>query len=143
MDKATRRDQRWATDLMHVPIGDRVYFAMSFLDEYSRYIFHHEVLLGMDGLSTSHAARRAIETLPMGPAGKPLTTPDILSDKGSGYIAKAFRFVLKENGLTHRRIQPHCPKENGLIKRANRILREGLKGKILRIIWSPSVCWRG
>jgi hypothetical protein len=35
--------------------------------------------------------------------------------------------VLKENGLTHRRIQPHCPEENGLIERANRTIREGLE----------------
>jgi putative transposase len=130
-DKATRPDQRWATDLMHVPVEDRVYFVISFLDEYSRYIVHQEVLLGMDGLSTSLAAQRAIETLPTGPDGKPLTTPEIRSDNGSGYISKEFRVVLKENGLTHRRIQPHCPEENGLMERANRTLREGLEGEEL------------
>ncbi len=127
MDKATRPDQRWATDLMHVPVGDRVYFVISFLDEYSRYIVHQEVLLGLDGLSTSLAAQKAIETLPKGADGKPLTTPEIRSDNGSGYISKEFRVVLKENGLTHRRIQPHCPEENGLMERANRTIRESLE----------------
>jgi hypothetical protein len=33
--------------------------------------------------------------------------------------------VLKENGLEHRRIQPHCAEENGLMERATRTLREG------------------
>ena len=52
-EKATRPDQRWASDLMHIPAGERVYYVISFLDEYSRYLVHQEVLLGMDGLSTS------------------------------------------------------------------------------------------
>jgi hypothetical protein len=51
---------------MHVPVGNRVYFVISFLDEYSRYIVHQEVLLGLDGLSTSLAAQKAIETLSKG-----------------------------------------------------------------------------
>ena len=37
--------------------------------------------------------------------------------------------VLKENGLTYRGIQPHCPEENGLIEGANRTLREALAGE--------------
>ena len=130
-EKATRPDQRWATDVMHIPAGERVYFVMSFLDEYSRYIVHQEVLPGMDGLSTSLAAQRAIETLPKGPDGRPLITPEIRSDNGSGYISQEFRVVLRENGLTHRRIQPHCPEENGLMERAHRTLRESLEGEEL------------
>jgi hypothetical protein len=30
------------------------------------------------------------------------------SDNGSDYISTEFRMVLSENGLVHRRIQPHC-----------------------------------
>jgi transposase InsO family protein len=112
---------------MHVPVGDRVYSVISFLDEYSRYIVHQEVLLGLDSLSTSLAAQKAIETLPKGADGKPLTTLEIRSDNGSGYISKEFRMGLKEDGLTHRRIQPHCPEENGLTERVNRTIREDLE----------------
>ena len=50
--------------------------------------------------------------------------PVIRSDNGSGYISKEFQVVLKENGLGHQRIKPHCPEENGMIERANRTLRE-------------------
>jgi transposase InsO family protein len=106
-EKATRPDQLWAPELMHIPVGDRVYFVISFLDEYSRYIVPEEVLLGMDGLSTSLAAQRPIETLSKRPDGKPLVAPKIRSDNGSGYISKKFRVVLTENGQTHRRIQSH------------------------------------
>ena len=130
-EKATRPDQRWSTDLMHLQVGGRVYYFVAFLDEYSRYIAHHELLLGMDGLSVSLAAQKAIETLPQDDEGRPQATPEIRTDNGSCYIAKEFRVVLKENGLAHHRIQPHCPEENGLIERANRTLRESLEGEEL------------
>jgi putative transposase len=130
-EKASRPDQRWSTDLMHVQVGDRVYYLVAFLDDYSRSIVHHELLAGMDGLTVSLAAQKAIETLPRGPDGKPTVTPLIRSDNGSCYIAKEFRVVLRENGLGHHRIRPHCPEENGLIERANRTLREALDGEEL------------
>jgi putative transposase len=130
-EKAKRPNERWSTDLMHLEAAGRIYYFVAFLDEYSRYIVHHELLLGMDGLSVSLAAQKAIETLPKGPCGKPRSTPLIRSDNGSCYIAKEFRVVLKENGLGHHRIQPHCPEENGLMERANRTLRESLEGEEL------------
>jgi transposase InsO family protein len=129
IEKATRPDERWSTDLMQVQVGDRVYPLVAFLDEYSRYIVHHELLLSMDGLSVSTAAQKAIETLPKGADGTPLAAPEIRSDNGSCYVSKEFRVVLTENGLGHRRIHPHCPEENGLMERANRTLREGLEGE--------------
>lgn len=128
-EKATRPDQRWSTDLMQLVVNDKVYYFLAFLDEYSRYIVHHELLLGMDGLSVSTAAQTAIEKLPKGPDGKPAVTPLIRSDNGSCYVSKEFRVVLTENGLGHHRIRPHCPEENGLMERANRTMREGLEGE--------------
>ena len=65
-ERATRADQRWSTDLMHLTVGGKVYYFVAFLDEYSRFIVHHELLLGMDGLSVSTAVQAAIETLPKG-----------------------------------------------------------------------------
>jgi transposase InsO family protein len=112
---------------MHIPLGDRAYYVISFLDDYSRYIVHQEVRMNMNGLSSSLAAQRAIETLRKAPDGRPLVTPEIRSDNGSGYISTGFRAVLTENGLSHRRIQPHCPEENGLMERSNRTFREGLE----------------
>jgi transposase InsO family protein len=112
-------------------VGVKVYYFVAFLDDYSRYLVHHELLLGMDGLTVSLAAQKAIETLPKGPEGKPTTSPEIRSDNGSCYVSKEFRVVLQENGLGHHRIRPHCPEENGLMERANRTLREGLEGEDL------------
>jgi putative transposase len=130
-EKAQRPNQRWATDLMYLQIGGRTYFFVSFLDEYSRYIVHHELLTSMDGFSVSLSAQAAIETLPKGPDGKPVDRPEIRTDNGSGYISQEFRLVLKENGLTQQRIKPHCPEENGLVERSNRTVREALEGEEL------------
>jgi transposase InsO family protein len=130
-EKATRPNQRWLTDLMQIQVGEGVYSLVTFMDEYSRYIVHHEILLGADGTTVSLAAQAAIETLPQGADGLPLEKPEIQSDNGSSSIAREFLLVLKENGLGHHRIRPHCPEENGVIERAYRTLREALEGEEL------------
>jgi putative transposase len=130
-EKARRPNERWATDLMHVRVGEGTYYVVSFLDEYSRYVVHCEVVPGMDGMTLSVAAQAAIDTLAKGADGLPVAKPEIRSDNGSGYIAQEFRLVLKENGLGHQRITPHCPEENGLIERLHRTLREELEGEAL------------
>jgi len=104
---------------------------LAFLDEYSRYIVHHELLWSMDGATVSLEAQTALEKLRRGQDGRPTRLPEIRSDNGSGYISKEFRDVLGEWGLTHQRIKPHCPEENGLMERANRTLREALEGEEL------------
>jgi transposase InsO family protein len=130
-EKATRPNQRWLTDLMQLQVGEGIYYFVSFMDEYSRTIVHHELLLGMDGISLSVAAQAAIETLPRRPDGMPRERPELQSDNGSGYVAREFLQVLKEHGLGHHRIRPHCPEENGVIERSFRTLREALEGEEL------------
>jgi putative transposase len=126
-EKPTAADQRWVTDLMEIRVGEVSYYLVCFLDEYSRYIVHHELLTGMDGKTVSLAALAAIETLPKGADGLPVARPVIQSDNGSGYIAREFLLVLKEKQLSQHRIKPHCPEENGTMERANRTLRERLE----------------
>ena len=111
--------------------GRRPYYLVCFLDEYSRYIVHHEVLTSMDGHSISLAAQAAIDRLPRGVDGRPAVKPVIQSDNGSGYVCREFATVLTENGLGHHRITPHCPEENGVMERAYRTLRESLDGEEL------------
>jgi transposase InsO family protein len=130
-EKANRANQIWATDIKYVWVGQRHYFLVSFLDEYSRYIVHHELLWGMDGATVSVAAQAALDTLPRDAEGKPAAKPEIRSDNGSCYISREFGGVLDEHGLSHRRIRPHCPEENGLMERANRTFDEALEGEEL------------
>jgi len=130
-EKASRPDERWATDILQLRVGGGTYYLVAFLDEYSRYIVHHEVVPTMDGFTLSLAAQAAIETLERGADGKPLRLPEIRSDNGKGYLSADFRGVLQEHGLSHHRIRPHCPEENGVMERAYRTLREGLEGENL------------
>ena len=130
-EKPQKVNERWVTDLMQVQVGEGTYFVISFMDEYSRYIVHHEVLMGMDGITLSLSAQTAIETLPRGVDGLPIARPVIQSDNGSGYISREYLQVLKEHGLGHHRIKPHCPEENGVIERSMRTLREALEGEDL------------
>jgi putative transposase len=131
VEKPGRPDERWVTDLMQVVVGGAVYYLVSFMDEYSRYIVHHEVVTGMDGHTVSLAAQAAIDRLARGADGQPIARPVIQSDNGSGYVAREFLAVLSENGLGHHRIKPHCPEENGTMERAYRTLREALAGEEL------------
>jgi putative transposase len=89
-EKATRPDERWATDVLQIVLGVGTYFVVSFLDEYSRYLVHFELTTGVDGISLSTAAQAAIDTLPKGVDGQPVDKPEIRSDNGSGYISKEF-----------------------------------------------------
>lgn len=130
-ERAMRPNERWGTDLMYLRIGERMGYLVTFLDEYSRYLVYHELLGSMDGNSVGLAAQSALQTLPKGPDGTPRVKPEIRSDNGSGYVSREFREVLAANGLSHQRIKPHCPEENGLVERSNRTLREALEGEEL------------
>lgn len=117
-EKARRPDERWQSDIRQVKVKGKEYFLVFFLDEYSRYLVHHELMFSLDGDTVSLAAQRAIETLGLA------CTPVIQTDNGSGYISGEFNRVLTERGLTHVRIRPHCPEENGLVERAHRTFAE-------------------
>lgn len=132
-EKATRPDQRWATDLMYVQVSGRTYYLVNFIDEYSRYLVHHELLVNMEGAAVSIAAQAAIEKFLRERGGEIPKDgmPEVRSDNGSCYVSRDFRGVLDENGFSHQLIRPHCPEENGIMERANRTLREALEGEEL------------
>lgn len=126
-EKASRPDEIWGTDLMYLTINDIQYYLVNFIDEYSRYLVHWELLTSMDGHSISLAAQRALETLPRNASGEVSVKPIIRSDNGSGYISREFGGLLAHHDLTHHRIKPHCPEENGIIERCHRTLREAIE----------------
>jgi transposase InsO family protein len=116
----TQPDQLWQTDIRYTKVGGRNYYLLSFLDAYSRYVVHHELLTSMDGLSVSIAAAAAIETLPED------VRPVIQSDHGSGFIAGEFAKTLASCGVGHTLIRPHTPTDNGLIERYHRTIGEAI-----------------
>jgi putative transposase len=126
-EKVQRPNERWATDLMYLLVNGRRYFYIGFIDEYSRYLVHQELLRSMDGQAVSLAAATALATLPKAADGLPIERPEMRTDNGSGYVSWEFRQVLREHGLTQQRIRAHCPEENGLMERSNRTVREALE----------------
>lgn len=126
VEKASRPDERWATDLMYVTVDGVTYFYSAFIDEYSRYIVYAELLLNMTGDTVSISSQAALETLPRNANGELLVKPEIRSDNGSCYISREFHGLLEHFGLTHVKIKPHCPEENGIMERSNRTVREAM-----------------
>ena len=131
IEKASAPDEIWGTDLVYIKVGEVQYYLVIFLDEYSRYVVHWELLANMEGKTISIEAERALETLGKDAEGKLEKKPIIRSDNGSGYISGDFVGLLSHHGLTHHRIKPHCPEENGTTERFNRTLREGIEEHLI------------
>lgn len=127
LEQAQRPNERWGTDLLYLRVGAGQYYLVTFLDEYSRYLVHWELLNDMGGISVGSAAQAALDKEKNSWKRMNQTPPEIRSDNGSCYVSREFREVLAQNGLTHQRIKPHCPEENGLVERSNRTLREALE----------------
>lgn len=125
-EKASGPDERWQSDIRYIGVQRRKYYLVLFLDEYSRYVVHHELMCYLDGDTLSLEAQRALEKL----GGR--ARPVIQTDNGSGYISGEFKRVLDEHDVGHVRIRPHCPEENGLVERAHRSLGEALDEVELR-----------
>ncbi len=113
-------DMKWQSDISYIAVGQRKYYLLSFIDEHSRYIVDHDLLLSMDGSSVSLGAERALSTLGNG------SKPVIQTDNGSCFISRDFKAVLSAKGVGHHRIRPHCPEENGKIERFHKTLKNAI-----------------
>lgn len=122
-------DERWQSDLRYVKINGKSYYLIMFLDEYSRYVVHWELMPSMDGNSVSLAAAEALSKLDGG------RRPEIQTDNGSGYISREFKMVLSDQGIGHHRIRPHTPEDNSLVERAHRTLGEALEEFEVETYW--------
>ena len=107
-------DEIWQTDIMYVMVIERFYYLIIFIDVYSRYIVHYKLMISKDGDSVSMEAQAGIEKL----RKDSIAEPTIQSDNGSSFISVEFKMVLKANNLTHKRIGPHTPKDNAIVKRS-------------------------
>ena len=119
-----RLDEKWQTDIKYVRVGTMNYYLLSFMDVYSRYIVHHELLTWMDGQSVSVEAAATIRQAAAIATLDPDVRPDIQSDHGSGFIAREFAETLSETGVTHTKIRPHTPTDNAEIERYHRTIGE-------------------
>ena len=121
------RDEIWQTDIMYVAVLERFYYLIIFIDVYSRYIVHYKLLISMDGDSVSMEAQSAMDKLRKDSIAEPI----IQSDNGSAFISVEFKMVLKANNLTHKRIRPHTPKDNAIVERVNKTVREEIETELI------------
>jgi putative transposase len=120
--RPVRVNELWQTDLRYVRVNRKNYYLLAFLDVFSRYVVHHELLEMMDGLSVSNAAQTALEKLPEAER----SSVRIQSDNGSPFVSGEFARTLARNGVGHHRIHPHTPEQNAFIERFMRTLGEAL-----------------
>lgn len=133
--KTTRVHELWQTDFTYFYIVNwGWYFAGGVLDDFSRYSICFELMPTMDGVATQKLIDQAIRITGMKkvPVNKRVK---LLSDNGSGYIAKPFNRFLDESGIHHIYTARNHPQTNGKIERLNRTAKERLN---LVVYTSPS-----
>jgi transposase InsO family protein len=116
---ATAPNQRWHTDIMHLKLGDGWYFLVSFLDAYSRYIVHWELLPSMTARRVALVQLAALEK-------HPGTKPQVVSDRGCQYTSREYKQLVRRFELEHILCRVAHPQSNGLIERWHRTTRDAL-----------------
>lgn len=117
-----RVNDQWQVDLRYVRVGGHTYYLLAFLDVFSRFVVHHELLRMMDSHSVSLAAQAALERLPEAERGR----VSIQSDNGSAFVSGEFARTLARYGVGHHRIHPHTPEQNAFVERFMRTIGEAL-----------------
>jgi putative transposase len=96
---------------------------VSVLDDYSRRLLAWELVSDIQAESLVPVIQRAMEATGLMVA-PPIARPALLTDNGSGYIAKAMEQYLRTIGLRHLRTRAHHPQTNGKIERMHRTLKD-------------------
>lgn len=116
---ASAPHQRWHTDIMHLRVGDTWYFLVSFLDAYSRYIVHWELLPAMTADRITLAMLAALEKHPQ-------ARPQVVSDRGCQYTSREYKALIRRFELEHILCRVAHPQSNGLLERWHRSTRAAL-----------------
>lgn len=117
-ERATLPDERWLIDFTYMRVGERWRYLFYLMDEYSRYVVHHELAWRMDQYAVSAGVERAL-AIP----GR-VRQPQIQTDNGPAFKSREFRSYLAQHGIEQRRSRPHCPEDNGIVERGIRTLKE-------------------
>lgn len=118
LERARMPDEVWQVDLSYVNIDDRWWFLVFFIDEYSRYIVHWELLWSMDANTILFEAEKALAHPGL------MRIPIVQTDNGPPFISREFKRYLSHKGIAHKRIHPYHPEENGIAERGIRTIKE-------------------
>lgn len=123
-DKTTRIHQMWQTDFTYFKVeGWGWFYLSSIMDDYSRFIIHHELCTTMQTPDVERNVEAALIKTGL-PKGK---RPKVLSDNGSCYISDDIKAFMKEKGITQVHGAPNHPQTQGKIERYHRSMKNVVK----------------
>jgi putative transposase len=124
--KPRRVNEQWQSDASYFfVVGWGWYYLISVLDDYSRYILAWDLKSDMTAQSMSEVVQQAVEWTGM----ERVPVEDrsrLLTDHGSGYMARAFEEYLRTLSIRHIYCSPHHPQTNGKLERFHETLKQRL-----------------
>jgi transposase InsO family protein len=102
--------KHWHIDISYINILGTLYFLISVLDGFSRYIVHHELRTNMTEYDVELTLERAKEKYPK-------ARPRIISDNGGQFISKDFKEYIRHSKYSHVRTSVAYPQSNGKLER--------------------------
>ncbi len=124
--KTRRINEQWQSDVSYFfVVGWGWYYLISVLDDYSRFILAWDLKADMTAQSISEVVQQAVEWTGMEQVPIEDRTR-LLSDRGSGYLARAFEDYLRTLAIQHIYCSPHHPQTNGKLERFHETLKARL-----------------
>jgi putative transposase len=121
--KTTAPNQLWQSDASYYfVVGWGWYYSIEVLDDFSRFVLASDLKPDMTADSISDVVEQAIAFTGMRQVPVENRTK-LLSDHGSGYLARAFEEYLRMQAIRHIYCAPHHPQTNGKIERFHETLR--------------------
>ena len=121
--KTRAPNQMWQSDASYYfVVGWGWYYSIEVLDDYSRFVLASDLKPDMTADSISDVVEQAITFTGMRQVPIEDRTK-LLSDHGSGYLARAFEEYLRMLEIRHIYCAPHHPQTNGKIERFHETLR--------------------
>lgn len=124
--KTTRPNEQWQSDASYFfVVGWGWYYLISVLDDYSRFILAWDLKPDMTAESISEVVQQAVEWTGMEQV--PVANrARLLSDRGSGYLARAFEDYLRALAIRHIYCSAHHPQTQGKLERFHETLKARL-----------------
>jgi RNA-directed DNA polymerase len=121
--KTTAPNQLWQSDASYYfVVGWGWYYSIEVLNDFSRFVLASDLKPDMTADSISDVVEQAIAFTGMRQVPVENRTK-LLSDHGSGYLARAFEEYLRMLEIRHIYCAPHHPQTNGKIERFHETLR--------------------
>ena len=124
--KPTRpNEQRQSDGSYFFVVGWGLYYLISVLDDYSRFILAWDLKPDLTAASISDVVQQAVEWTGLLQAPR-YARARLVTDHGSGYVAGAFEDYLRAHGIRHIYCAPHHPQTQGKLERFHETLKARL-----------------